>query len=87
MNATPSQVVASALAEIGPVILVEGGISFLEPLLENCEIDRLFLTRSPIDGDNDFFDFELLRKNYEIAVSKKLDDITFEEWVPKNHKL
>lgn len=87
MNATPSQVVARALAEIGSVILVEGGISFLKPLLENCEIDRLFLTRSPINGDNDFFDFELLRKNYEIAVSKKIDDITFEEWILKNHKL
>ena len=62
--------------------LVEGGISFIKPLLAEQMIDRLFLTRSPLAGDSDFFDFELLERHYQLEKSEQVEDVTFEEWVP-----
>ncbi|MFM8752095.1 MAG: dihydrofolate reductase family protein [Actinomycetota bacterium] len=82
LNASPSEVVSRALSIQGAPILVEGGISFIKPLLEACTIDRLFLTRSPIAGDGDFFDFELLHRNYRLDKSEVVADVTFEEWTP-----
>lgn len=82
IEAEPQHVVTKALDELGPVVLVEGGIKFLRPLLLESTIDRLFLTRSPIAGDGDFFDFSLLHRNYHLDRSEDVGDVTFEEWVP-----
>ena len=82
IEAEPQHVVTKALDELGPVVLVEGGIKFLRPLLLESTIDRLFLTRSPIAGDGDFFDFSLLHRNYHLDRSEDVADVTFEEWVP-----
>ena len=82
IKAAPESVVNEAIAAKGGVVLVEGGISFISPLLRTKLIDRLFLTRSPIEGDGDFFNFEELRHNYSLARSEDVLDVTFEEWVP-----
>lgn len=82
IEAEPHDVVNKALDELGPVVLVEGGMNFLRPLLLESTIDRLFLTRSPISGDGDFFDFSLLHQNYHLDRSEDVADVTFEEWIP-----
>ena len=82
-NAAPHEVVDFALAQMKSPLLVEGGISFLTPLIKARIIDRLFLTRSPIAGDSDYFDCELLESLYEIEQSEKIDDVLFEQWRPK----
>ena len=83
IRAEPAQVVAKALDSKGAIVLVEGGISFIKPLLVASIIDRLFLTRSPIAGDGDFFDFQMLNQNYQLDRSEDVGDVTFEEWIPK----
>lgn len=82
-NAAPHEVVDFALSQMKSPLLVEGGISFLTPLIKARLIDRLFLTRSPIAGDSDYFDFTLLESLYEIDQSEKIDDVVFEQWRPK----
>lgn len=84
--AAPEMVVRKALEESNGAVLIEGGIRFIAPLLAKGVIDRLFLTRSPISGDGDFFDFENLHRNYQLDSSNKVDDVTFEEWTPKKAK-
>ena len=84
--AAPEIVVRKALEDSNGAVLIEGGIRFIAPLLEKGVIDRLFLTRSPISGDGDFFDFENLHRNYQLDSSNKVDDVTFEEWTPKKAK-
>ena len=84
--AAPEMVVRKALEESNGAVLIEGGIRFIAPLLAKGVIDRLFLTRSPISGDGDFFDFENLHRNYQLEISNKVDDVTFEEWTPKKAK-
>ena len=84
--AAPEIVVRKALEDSNGAVLIEGGIRFIAPLLAKGVIDRLFLTRSPISGDGDFFDFENLHRNYQLDSSNKVDDVTFEEWTPKKAK-
>ena len=84
--ADPEIVVRKALEDSKGPVLIEGGIRFIAPLLAKGVIDRLFLTRSPISGDGDFFDFENLHRNYQLDSSNKVDDVTFEEWTPKKAK-
>jgi len=84
--ADPEIVVRKALEDSNGAVLIEGGIRFIAPLLAKGVIDRLFLTRSPISGDGDFFDFENLHRNYQLDSSNKVDDVTFEEWTPKKAK-
>ena len=83
INAEPIFVLQKALEKKGAVALVEGGISFINPLLAEQQIDRLFLTRSPLVGDGDYFDFALLERHYQLEKSERIDDVTFEEWIPK----
>ena len=82
IKASPENVVAQALDSQGSVVLVEGGMSFIKPLLEKKLIDRLFLTKSNIIGDGDFFDFQLLHRNFTLDRSEDVIDVTFEEWIP-----
>ena len=84
--AAPQIVVRKALENSNGPVLIEGGIRFIAPLLEKGVIDRLFLTRSPISGDGDFFDFEQLHRNYQLESSNKVDNVIFEEWIPKKAK-
>jgi riboflavin biosynthesis pyrimidine reductase len=86
IQAKPEQVVARALESESGIVLVEGGISFIKPLLASSIIDRFFLTRSPIVGDGDFFDFQILIQNYQVDRSEDVGDVTFEEWLPKKRK-
>jgi dihydrofolate reductase len=81
--AAPEVVVKKALDENDGAILIEGGIRFIAPLIEKAIIDRLFITRSPISGDGDFFDSEHLHRHYQLQTSHEIDGLTFEEWVPK----
>jgi dihydrofolate reductase len=81
--AAPEEVVESALEESGGPVLIEGGIGFITPLIEKVMIDRLFITRSPISGDGDFFDFDNLNRHYKRDKSLDVDNVTFEEWIPK----
>lgn len=85
-NAAPHEVVDFALAQLKSPLLVEGGIGFLTPLIKARLVDRLFLTRSPIAGDSDYFDFKLLESLYEIDQSERIDDVLFEQWRPKTRR-
>lgn len=84
-NAPPEQVVSMALEKFGDPVLIEGGVSFINPLLDRKVIDCLYLTRSPIAGDNNYLDFSTLQNNYNLVNSTNINDVIFEEWKPRAH--
>lgn len=81
----PQNLIESALAKFGAPILIEGGVAFITPLISSCQIDRLYLTRSPEIGDSDFFDEELLT-GYQLF-EEEVDPGSggkFQTWIPKH---
>ncbi|MBU3692963.1 MAG: hypothetical protein FGM47_05530 [Candidatus Nanopelagicaceae bacterium] len=82
-NLSPKELIALALEKVGAPVLIEGGINFLHPLIEDRVIDALLITRTPISGDADFWDDELLRRNYELISDENASESKFEIWSPK----
>lgn len=83
MAAAPSDLVEIALQRFNPPLLIEGGVSFITPLLRARLIDELHLTRSQIQGDSHFFEIDLLAQ-YRLS-EEQLDPNSggsFQIWVP-----
>lgn len=83
---SPDSIVQRALSDHGGPIMIEGGPKFLTPLINNQQIDRIFITRVSLDGDGDFFDEDLLVRKYHL-IDEKFDlaggtTIAFQTWLP-----
>lgn len=78
----PGALVQKALEKYSSPILIEGGPSFITPLLQAKLIDLFFISRSPVLGDGNPFPQELLERNYERAEVEKVGATTFEIWKP-----
>ena len=86
LNNSPAEVIGIALSEYGEPVLVEGGVNFLQPLIEQMLIDTFYLTRSRKSGDGDFLDPSLLNSNYEIVDSESIEENEFELWLPRKQQ-
>ncbi len=56
-----------------PKILCEGGPTLISALIQMNLLDQLFLSRSTLDGDSDFFDVDLTKKMLLASSSAVLD--------------
>jgi dihydrofolate reductase len=86
LNNSPAEVIGIALSEYGEPVLVEGGVNFLQPLIEQRLIDTFYLTRSRKSGDGDFLDPSLLNSNYELVDSESIEENEFELWLPRKQQ-
>ena len=86
LNNSPAEVIGIALSEYGEPVLVEGGVNFLQPLIEQKLIDTFYLTRSRKSGDGDFLEHSLLNSNYEIVDSESIEENEFELWLPRKQQ-
>jgi dihydrofolate reductase len=80
------EVIGIALSEYGEPVLVEGGVNFLRPLIEQRLIDAFYITRSRNSGDGNFLDRSLLDTNYELTDSESLEENDFEVWMPRKQQ-
>ncbi len=86
LNNSPAEVIGIALSEYGEPVLVEGGVNFLRPLIEQRLIDAFYITRSRNSGDGNFLDCSLLDTNYELIDSESLEENDFEVWLPRKQQ-
>jgi dihydrofolate reductase len=86
LNNSPAEVIGIALSEYGEPVLVEGGVNFLQPLIEQKLIDTFYLTRSRKSGDGDFLEPSLLNSNYELVDSESIEENEFELWLPRKQQ-
>jgi riboflavin biosynthesis pyrimidine reductase len=86
LNNSPAEVIGIALSEYGEPVLVEGGVNFLRPLIEQRLIDTFYITRSRNSGDGNFLDCSLLDTNYELIDSESLEENDFEVWLPRKQQ-
>ncbi len=86
LNNSPAEVIGIALSEYGEPVLVEGGVNFLRPLIEQRLIDTFYITRSRNSGDGNFLDCSLLDTNYELTDSESLEENDFEVWLPRKQQ-
>jgi dihydrofolate reductase len=83
LNNSPVEVIGIALSKYGEPVLVEGGVDFLRPLIEQRLIDTFYITRSRKSGDGNFLDPSLLNSNYELTDSERFEENEFEVWRPR----
>ena len=86
LNNSPAEVIGIALSKYGEPVLVEGGVNFLRPLIEQRLIDTFYITRSRNSGDGNFLDSSLLDTNYELTDSESLEENDFEVWLPRKQQ-
>lgn len=80
---SPKELIAVALEKVGAPVLIEGGVNFLQPLVKDRAIDALLITRTPLPGDEDFWDDQFLKQNYEVISNEHVLGSNFEIWGPK----
>jgi riboflavin biosynthesis pyrimidine reductase len=79
----PEALIKQGLKRFGAPILIEGGPRLLEPLIAGRIIDQLFITRVTISGDGNFWNDDLLTRNYLLDESEMIGKTVFEIWRPR----
>lgn len=83
-NLSPSELLAKAISEGYKEILIEGGVQFLNGLIDKALIDEFHITRSEIAGDGNKFDETSLGAKYKLLSQSTSNKTKFEVWVPIN---
>jgi len=76
-NCSPVQAVEKARKLYGEKILIEGGISMINELLEHNVLDRIELSLTPATGGDDKSDWEVLLARFKNCQSREVDGTTF----------
>jgi riboflavin biosynthesis pyrimidine reductase len=76
-NCSPVQAVEKARTQFGEKILIEGGISMINELVENKIIDRLELSVTQAVGGDDRIDWKALIAQYSHCTSREIDGTFF----------
>ena len=79
-NFSPAKLLEYASINYSPPFLIEGGINFINPLIQIKYIETIFLSRSKAIGDDNFFDEVLLKKNYRQVDNLEFREGTLETW-------
>jgi len=76
-NCSPVQAVAKARAQFGEKILIEGGVSMINELIEHAIIDQFELSVTPASGGDDRIDWKMLLTKFAQCQSHEVDGTTF----------
>ena len=76
-NCSPVQAVEKARTQFGEKILIEGGISMINDLVENKIIDRLELSVTQAVGGDDQIDWKALIAQFPHCTSQEIDGTVF----------
>jgi riboflavin biosynthesis pyrimidine reductase len=76
-NCSPVQAVAKARAQFGEKILIEGGITLINELIEHAIIEQLELSVTPATGGDDRIDWKGLLAKFAQCQSREVDGTTF----------
>jgi len=76
-NCSPVQAVEKAKTQFGENILIEGGITMINDLINNKIIDRIELSVTPATGGEDRIDWKALLAHFAHCESREIDGTTF----------
>ena len=76
-NCSPSEAVKKAQKQFGNKILIEGGISMINELIDHGVIDQLELSVTPASGGDDRINWKSLLAKFTHCTSREVDGTTF----------
>lgn len=76
-NCSPVAAVEKARKLFGEKILIEGGISMINDLIDNNKIDRLELSVTPATGGEDKIDYKALLARFAHCQSREIEGTHF----------
>ena len=76
-NCSPVDAVEKARKLFGEKILIEGGISMINDLIDNNKIDRLELSVTPATGGEDKIDYKALLARFAHCESREIEGTHF----------
>jgi len=76
-NCSPVDAVSKARRLFGEKILIEGGISMINELIENKMIDQLELSVTPVTGGENLIDWKELLAKFANYSSTEIEDTVF----------
>lgn len=76
-NCSPMQAVEKARAQFGEKILIEGGITMINELIEHTIIDQLELSVTPATGGDERIDWKVLLAKFAHCTSREVEGTTF----------
>ena len=76
-NCSPAQAIEKARAQFGDKILIEGGISLINELIEKKILDGIELSVTTATGGDCRIDWEDLLTNFKHCESREVDGTTF----------
>ena len=76
-NCSPVQAVEKARKLFGDKILIEGGITMINELIDNKVIDRLELSVTQVTGGEDRIDWKELLARFKSCESREVEGTTF----------
>ena len=76
-NCSPAQAVEKARKLFGENILIEGGISMINELIDNNLIDRLELSVTPATGGEEKIDYKALLARFATCHNREIEGTVF----------
>ena len=76
-NCSPEQAVEKARRQFGNKILIEGGITMINELIEHGAIDQLELSVTPASGGDERIDWKELLAKFSHCTSREIEGTTF----------
>ena len=76
-NCSPKQAVEKAQKQFGDKILIEGGVTMINELIDQSIIDELELSVTPASGGQDRVDWKGLLAKFAHCQSREVDGTTF----------
>jgi len=76
-NCSPAQAVEKAQKQFGDKILIEGGVTMINELIDQSIIDELELSVTPASGGQDRVDWKGLIAKFAHCESREVDGTTF----------
>ena len=76
-NCSPEQAVKKARTQFGDKILIEGGITMINELIDQAMIDQLELSVTPASGGDERIDWKGLLAKFAHCTSREVEGTTF----------
>jgi riboflavin biosynthesis pyrimidine reductase len=76
-NCSPAQAVEKARTQFGEKILIEGGITMINELIDHAIIDQLELSVTPVSGGDDRIDWKSLLAKFAHCQRREVEGTTF----------
>lgn len=76
-NSSPTQAIEKGKKLFGENILIEGGISMINELIEKRALDQLELSVTPAQGGEDRIDWKALLENFENVEMREVEGTRF----------